>query len=454
VRRAAGAPALARAAFALGYLVLWWVIASAASRRHGGAVFALGVLLLWPARHAYRRGRHAPLLWLAYGSLLAAACAVLLEAALHVRPQLLGGRVANFAYGGYHPYRGGIYSLDAHVGQLMRGNVRRWMYWNGHWWWHASNAQGWRGPSLDRADAVFLGDSMIYGHGVDAADTVPARLAARTALRTANLGQQGTCAPQQLMLFRRRGRALAPRVVLLCVHLTDFEDVARQYDASEQRRFLERPAEDPLIRPEYGPQPPWDPLWLWARYVELPLRGGGILGSLARVLREGRTQEGAAARDPFVPTAAEQEEVLPALRADAAARDALARAVHEAALRELKRECDGLGARLVLFDLGYPRGLREATATLAGQIGAEYSGAGGEALRRALAGEPVYLANDGHWTGRGAAIVADALSAAAAVRAAQQANLGGLGGEAAKRREVPSAPRRDDSRSAEHNMRD
>jgi hypothetical protein len=54
-------------------------------------------------------------------------------------------------------------------------------------------------------------------------------------------------------------------------------------------------------------------------------------------------------------------------------------------------------------------------------VGAEYSSAGAQALQRALAGEPVYLANDGHWTGRGAAIVAEALAQAAAVRAAQQA---------------------------------
>jgi hypothetical protein len=419
--RSAGAPAAARAVFIAAYGVAWWIIASAASRRHGAAVFALGLLLLWPALRAHRRGRPAWLLRLAYASLLVCAAALLVEAALHVRPQLLGGRVANFAYTGYHPYHGGIYSLDANVGQLMRPNVRRWMYWNGHWWWHESNAQGWRGQALDRADAVFLGDSMIYGHGVNGGDTVPARFAALTSLATANLGQQGTCAPQQLMLFRRRGRTLRPRVVFLCVHLTDFEDVARQYDEPEQRGFIARPAHDPLIRAEYAPAAPWDPLWLWARHVELPLRSAGIVGSLIRVVRERRMQEGTSARDPFVPTSSEQEEMLPALRADAGPRDALARAVHEVSLRELRAECDRLGARLVLFDLGYPRVLREATAGLARDLGVEYSAAGAEALEHALKGEPVYLANDGHWTGQGAAVVAAALARTAAARAAHEA---------------------------------
>ena len=158
-------------AFAALYVIVWWLIASAASRRHGAVVFALGLALLGLAFHRYRRGRPEWLLRLAYASLLAATAALLVEAALHVRPSLLAGRVANFAYTGYHPYRGGIYSFDPHLGSAMRPNARRWMYWNGHWWHHRSNTQGWRGPALEKADVVFLGDSMIYGHGVQEDET-------------------------------------------------------------------------------------------------------------------------------------------------------------------------------------------------------------------------------------------------------------------------------------------
>jgi hypothetical protein len=399
------------------YAIAWWVIASAASRRHGAVVFVLGLGLLGLAAFAHRRGRRQWLLGLSFASLLAAAAALLVEAALHLRPSLLGGRVANFAYSGYHPYRGGIYSLDDRIGQLMRPSRRRWMYWNGHWWLHRSNAQGWRGEALDRADAVFLGDSMIYGHGVQDDETVPARFARRTGLATANLGQQGTCAPQQLMLLRRRGRRLRPRVVFLCAHPSDFEDVTRMYAPSEQQRFLARPEQEPFIRPEFGPPPRLDPLWLWARHVELPLWSGGILGSLARTIRERRAQEFTAARDPFVPTAAEQEEVLPALRPGEAGEQAGALEVHRAALREVRRECDRLGARLVLFDLGYPVTFSQATEALARELGAEYSPAGRVALRRALEGERLYLANDGHWSARGAEVVANELARAAAAQA-------------------------------------
>jgi hypothetical protein len=408
---------VAAAALVALYAVVWWVIASAASRRHGAAVFALGLLLLAGAWRAHRRGRAQWLLRLSYASLLAAAAALMLEAALHLRPSLLGGPVANFAYSGYHPYRGGIYSLDAHLGQLMRPNVRRWMYWNGHWWRHVSNAQGWRGAALERADVVFLGDSMVYGHGVQEDETVPARFAHAAALATANLGQQGTCAVQQLMLLRRRGRALRPRVVFLCVHPTDVEDLERMYEPPELTRMVDHPDQEPLIRAEYGPPPRWDPLWLWARHVELPLRSGGILGTLLRVARVPALRERGTPRDPFVPTPAEIEETLPALRADAPAPLLLARRAHRASLREVRAECDRLGARLVLFDLGYPRGFSADTEALAAELGVEYSPAGRVAVRRAQEGERVYLADDGHWSARGAEIVAQELARTATVQA-------------------------------------
>ena len=409
-----------RWAFLAAYLLAWWVIASAASRRHGGIVFALGLVLLWWGVRAYRRGRPERLLRLAYLSLLAAAGALLLEAALHVRPGLLGGRVANFAYTGYHPYRGGIYSIDPRLGQLMLPNVRRWMYWNGHWWWHASNPQGWRGPDVDRADAVFLGDSMIYGHGVNEDGTVSARFARRTGASAANLGQQGTCAIQQLVLWRRHGRGLRPRVVFLCAHPTDIEDVVRMYSPEEQQRFLADPAYEPLVRP--GPPATWDPVWLWARHVALPMRSGGIVGALVRRLREGRTGEPATPRDPFLPRDDEFSELSRALQ-ERQGPSALPIQVHEAALREVGRECARLGARLVLFDIGYPRAFSAETDALAREMGAEYSPAGRIALERARAGAPVYLANDGHWTPEGAGIVADALAETAAARAIGRSGL-------------------------------
>jgi hypothetical protein len=405
------------ALLAAGYALVWWLLASAASRRHGGAVFLLGLLLMGGAAWAHRRGRRAWLLRLCLASALAATAVLLVEAALRLRPGLLGGRVANFAYTGYHPYRGGIYDRDPEVGDLMRPGVRRWMFWNGHWWWHEANARGWRGPERGSSKALFLGDSMIYGHGVAGDDTVPARFERLTGLGTANLGQQGTCAVQQLALLRRRGLALRPRIVFLCAHFTDPGDAARLFDEAELRRFVAGQPPPPRVRAEYGPPPARDPLWLWARHAGLPLWSGGIFGSLVRGARERRLREFTASRDPFVPTPSEMDEALPELAAGNGEGASLAWQAHRRAVVEIERAARAAGARLVVFDLGYPRGFSAAMEALAGELGVEYSPAGRVALRRALTGEPVYLANDGHWSARGAAVVAGELARAAAVAA-------------------------------------
>ena len=62
--------------------------------------------------------------------------------------------------------------------------------------------------------------------------------------------------------------------------------------------------------------------------------------------------------------------------------------------------------QLVVFDLGYPVEFTEAVESMARELGASYSPAGRVALSHALAGEPVYLAADGHWTPLGSEIVA------------------------------------------------
>jgi len=69
------------------------------------------------------------------------------------------------------------------------------------------------------------------------------------------------------------------------------------------------------------------------------------------------------------------------------------------------------GARLVLFDLGYPRAFTRAIEDEAGRLGVDYSPAGREALEAAREGRVAsYLVDDGHWTAAGAEVVAGELA--------------------------------------------
>ncbi len=401
-------------------LPLLWVIASAGSKRHGLAWFLAGLGLLALGAWSFRRGARAVLYRIIFLVLLASGTVLGLEALLRVVPGVVRGSVANDLFSGYHVYAGGIYRRAEHMGAVLRPSVRRRIYWSGHWWWHETNADGYRGPALARADAVFLDDSMVYGHGIETGETVPARFGSITGLATANLGQQGTCLVQASMILRDKGLALRPRVVLVCSHPNDLTDATDLYAPGELRRFLTSSRADDerlAIRdPELWPRPWWDPFELWSQHLALPLRCSGILGSTVKAVRGGTLRLGGPAPAPVrsVPSGADLDASFGPATSQASEEDRLRWAVHRQAVARIKRDCDAIGARLVLFDLRtwVTRGpSRRRFEGLARDMGVVYNPAGRVALERVLAGEDLYLSEDGHWNAAGARRVAEALAA-------------------------------------------
>ncbi len=414
-----------RAALALSvvvYLLLLWVVSSLL-RGKGLALFLGGVLVLGFALARFARGSRSTLYGLYFLTLLAAVTVLSGEVVLRTSRGLLKGRVGNYVNGGYHDEPEGIYALDPHVGRAMRPGVSRPMYWNGHWWRHDANADGYRGPALERAAAVFLGDSLVYGHGVETGETVAARFAALTGRPAANLGLQGACPVQSLHLLREKGLRLRPEVVFLCLHPNDLADVQYWLDPDEVRRFLAdstRQPHVPLVRREVrAPErSAWD--W-WLHDAAVPLRSARLLRALAQ---HGATAEGGAPQaesagpsaGPWRPRRAALEEPFAPAQPEASEDVRLAWAAVRHAVERIRDLSEGAGARLVVFDLGYPHAFSSAVEGLAGALGVAYSPAGRVALRRALAGEPVYLADDGHWSPLGNEVVAAELAREAPAR--------------------------------------
>ncbi len=396
------------------YLVLLWVLASVISRGQGFAFFAAGLAALGFGLVGFRRGRRKVLYGVYLAVLIGATLGLVFELVLRLAPGLLSGQVANVAYTGYHWQKGGIYGLDDHLGPTMLPGVRRATYWAGRWWRHQANADGYRGAAVVRADAVFLGDSMVYGHGVEEDQTVAARYAARTGLTVANLGQQGTCQVQSWIRLERLGLKLRPRVVFACSHFTDLGEATQWYAADELERLLASPQDAPyrpLARPQYRPRPWWDPPSLWATRLALPLRSSGVAGAAVRALRgQGSAMRPAGAAAWVAPSEAELAAPFTPLHQNATYEDALGWRVHVRSLRQIKRLCDAAGARLVLYDIGYPRAFTAAIEQVAQDLGALYSPAGRTALARAIEGRPIYLPNDGHWTPEGNDVVAAGLA--------------------------------------------
>ncbi len=357
---------------AIVYVLLLWLGTSLA--RGKGVLFFLGGLgLLAFALRRFARGRRGTLFSLYFAALLVVTPILPTELLLRVSRGLLRGRIGNYVHGGYHDEPEGIYTLDPHRGHALRPEVRRRMYWNGHWWRHDANVDGYRGPALTSAAALFLGDSLVYGHGVETPDTLAplyARLSARPA---ANLGLQGACLLQSLHLLREKGLRLGPAVVFVCAHPNDLADVEYWFDPGELRTFMADSPESPYaprVRQELRAPDRTVYDW-WLLNAAVPLR----TARLARVLlQRGPTdavwsapeaEGGEPSGRPWLPRPSALREPFAAGRPEASDELRLSWAATRHAVERMKQLSAGAGARLVLLDLGYPHEFSAAVEELA-----------------------------------------------------------------------------------------
>jgi hypothetical protein len=391
------------------YLLMLWFVASL-FRTGGYMVFLVGSACLCGGLFAFWHRQRRVLYTLFLVAVLASVTILVVEAALRVAPYRLKGMAGNYAYGRYHAGAGGIYDFDLHQGKKLRPNVTCTICFNGYVFVHDANRSGYRGPDVGRAQAVFLGDSMIYGQGVRTDQTVSANYGARTGRSVANLGIQGTGLIQSWLQLKRIGLELKPDIVFVCAHPNDLGDVTQFYDFEEVRRFLAggvRGEREPIARARYRPAPPWHPRELWDHHLALPLYAAGLVRLLGQIARPGFDAAApvAATVDRLVNSSANEWKV------PSEGEEQLRWQAHCLALAKIQDLCKQHGARLVVFDLGFPRGFSLAMEAEAHLLGASYVPAGRVALARALAGDDIYLPDDGHWSPHGCEVVANELVA-------------------------------------------
>jgi hypothetical protein len=348
-----------------------------------------------------------------FATMMAASIIAAVEATLRLAPEIVNGAVANHTFGGYHSMASGIYERDRRLGYALKPACSCKLFANGHWWHHETNAAGFRGEAVSRADAVFLGDSMVYGHGVDNHDTVASRFQSLSDRPVANLGQQGTCLIQMDMLLRRHGARLQPRVVFVCSHFNDIHEAAQWYPDEELSRYVAE-AYEPLAHRHYWPKPAWRiDHHVWNDHLAPSLRFAGAIAGWRKALDEGVTLKSTRAsvhlQRPFVPSNEMIDNPFAPWHTEAARTDRLGWQAHVRALANIQLQCREMSARLILFDLGYPEAFSKAVEEQALVLGATYSPAGRIALQHALRGEDIYLANDGHWSANGSRVIASEL---------------------------------------------
>jgi len=142
----------------------------------------------------------------------------------------------------------GIYFHDPRWDMhLMKPGYDAEMFYNGYRWHHHANKQGIRSETdFQRADVVLLGDSQVYGHGLQERETIASRLEALDGLKTANLGVQGDYPPFSYIRLRELGLFYQPEVVLFFTALDqDLEDYrTRKPGRDDLEAILAAPAQD------------------------------------------------------------------------------------------------------------------------------------------------------------------------------------------------------------------
>ena len=174
-------------------------------------------------------------------------------------------------------------------------------YFEGYAWRHESDAFGWRNPETwDTAAAVVLGDSMIYGHGVEEEQTTTHFMRELSGQTVVNLGLTGGSPVHYLANLRNFGLPLRPRVAVVLFFGNDLDDIRAMRSPEAVQRFIDtgEGAETQVISREElitrlrlpGKQRP-DVLDVFATYrlLQFAMRSRGLLayegGAMARDAR-------------------------------------------------------------------------------------------------------------------------------------------------------------------------
>jgi hypothetical protein len=157
-------------------------------------------------------------------------------------PQALGNHVAS----AYHAGPSGIYRYRPDLEMLaMRPHHEREMFFNGYRWRHRTDSMGFRNPGDRRtAHVVLLGDSMVYGHGLEEEATVRHQLEAILRRPVANWGLQGGSIHQAYQLLKHFGPVVRPRFAFAFFLANDVTDLLAYLSERDMTRFLEIPVED------------------------------------------------------------------------------------------------------------------------------------------------------------------------------------------------------------------
>ena len=172
-----------------------------------------------------------PPLWLLrfFAAMLAVVVAFLAaEAAIRLFPGLLNETARHAALSRYDTLPGGIFVVEGITGaRFMRADFATRAYSAGRSWSHRTDGRGFRNPPGMRPEVILLGDSLIYGHAVEADETVTHYLRAEHGVSAYDMSAQGRCPYEHYLSLRLWNEELRPHTALLFVYVNDVRDLVK-----------------------------------------------------------------------------------------------------------------------------------------------------------------------------------------------------------------------------------
>ena len=163
---------------------------------------------------------------------------------IHLLPQPIANEVGT----GYSEWGRGIDFKDHDTRTFrMRPEYSREMYFNGYRWFHQTDSRGFRNDiEYTSANIVLIGDSMIYGHGVESDFTVASNLEQLTGRKVYNMGKQGASIHEEFQFLLRDALPLKPDWVFVFFLNNDLNDLTVKLSAEEQINFINSAISNPF----------------------------------------------------------------------------------------------------------------------------------------------------------------------------------------------------------------
>jgi hypothetical protein len=166
---------------------------------------------------------------LGFGTILALVC---LEGLLQISPGVLPRKLQNVVFSRYGTLPGDLYFREpiSSVLFMFRDDEVR-AFFNGYWWEHRTDHFGFRNPDdLKRREILLVGDSILYGHGVEDEYSIAHMLRTRYGYAAYSLSRQGACLNDHYVNLRLFMEDLDPQIVILFFFINDYFELESRHD--------------------------------------------------------------------------------------------------------------------------------------------------------------------------------------------------------------------------------